>query len=469
EEKSSKTQHTVRVNGQELHYTAIAGTLLLRDEAEKPKASIFYVYYALDGTNPAERPITFAFNGGPGSSSVWLHMGALGPRRVPLTPEGQPVPPPYHLVDNQDTALTFTDLVFIDPVTTGYSRSAPGVNPAQFHSLNGDIQEVGDFIRLFLTHYDRWGSPKFLAGESYGTTRASALSQYLLSDEGIYLNGITLISSVLNFQTISFRSGNDLPYILYLPTYTAAAWYHKKLTGDLQSGTVQHAVDQARRFAGTTYASALLRGDTLTAADRKQIVQDLARFTGLPQQFIEDANLRVNIFQFTKELLKSEHETIGRYDSRIAGPDENVLSENMNYDPSYASVHGAYTAAFNEYIRKDLNWKIDIPYEILTSKVQPWNYTPFTNRYVDVGPRLKEAMVKNQFMKVLQANGYFDLATPFYATEYTFDHLGLTPALRENVSMMYCGAGHMLYLKQSCLDSLHQHMAHMYQSALASH
>ena len=468
EEKSSKTQHVIHVHGTELHYTAIAGTLLLRDEAQKPRASIFYVYYAQDGANPATRPITFAFNGGPGSSSVWLHMGALGPKRVALTPEGQPVPPPYHLLDNQDTALVFSDLVFIDPVTTGYSRNAPGVNPAEFHGLEGDVQEVGEFIRQFLTRYERWESPKFLAGESYGTTRAAALSQYLLSEEGIYLNGITFISSVFNFETISFESGNDLPYILFLPTYTAAAWYHKKLSGDLQSGDLQHAIEEARKFASTTYANALLKGDSLPPAERKQVEQELARFTGLPVQYIDQANLRVNIFQFTKELLKNERETIGRYDSRIVGPDVNVLSENMNYDPSYASVQGAYTAAFNEYVRKELNWQTDLPYEILTSKVRPWNYSPFTNRYVDVGPRLKAAMTQNGFMKVLQANGYYDLATPFFATEYALDHLELSPALRKNISVMYCAAGHMLYLKQSCLDSLHQHMAQMYQSALAA-
>jgi carboxypeptidase C (cathepsin A) len=469
EEKSSKTQHVIHVNGQELRYTAIAGTLLLRDEALKPTASVFYVYYAVDNANAGTRPLTFAFNGGPGSSSVWLHMGALGPMRVALTPDGEAVPPPYHLVENQDTALAFTDLVFIDPVTTGYSRNAPGINPAEFHGLEGDLREVGEFIREFLTHYDRWASPKFLAGESYGTTRASALSQYLLSEEGIYLNGITLVSSVLNFQTIAFQSGNDLPYILFLPTYTAAAWYHKKLSGDLQSGTVEHAVDESRRFAGTTYAQALLKGDSLSPAERKQIIQDLARFTGLPPEFIDQANLRVTIFQFTKELLKSERETIGRYDSRIVGPDENVLSNNMDYDPSYANVLGAYTSAFNQYVRKDLNWQTQIPYEILTPKVQPWNYAPFTNRYVDVSPRLKAAMTQNQFMKILQANGYYDLATPFYATEYTFAHMDLSPSLRKNISLFYCGAGHMLYLKQSCLDSLHEHMAQMYRDALSSH
>lgn len=471
EEKSSKTQHSITVNGQQLHYTAIAGTLVIKkdDGNGKPAASMFYVAYTLDGADAAKRPITFAFNGGPGSSSVWLHMGALGPRRVALTPEGTPVPPPYHLVDNQQTALAFTDLVFIDPVSTGFSRNAPGEDPKHFHGLEEDLDSVSDFIRLFLTRYDRWNSPKFLAGESYGTTRASALSQYLIQKDGIYLNGITLISSVLNFGTISFTPGNDLPYILFLPTYTAAAWYHKKLSGDLQSGTVEHAVEQARTFAGTTYAQALMRGDQLSAADRAQLVRQIAHFTGLPEQFIDDANLRVSAQRFFKELLRDRKETIGRYDSRLLGMDADAAGEHAEYDPSYAAVQGAFTDAFNHYVREDLNWKTDLPYEVLTGKVRPWNYSEFTNRYVDVADRLRQAMTQNQFMRVLQMNGYYDLATPFYATEYTFDHLGLAPNLRKNVSMAYCGAGHMLYLRQTCLETLHSSMSKMYQQALSSH
>src|SRR6185312_6022958 len=272
EEKVSKTQHTIRVNGRDLHYTAMAGTLLLKQDDGKPKASMFYVAYTLDGADTSKRPLTFTFNGGPGSSSVWLHMGALGPRRVPLTPEGQPVPPPYRIIDNEQTALPFTDLVFIDPVTTGFSRNAPGVDPKQFHGLEGDLNSVSDFIHLYLTRYERWNSPKFLAGESYGTTRAAGLSEYLISHHGIYLNGITLISTVLNFATLQFDKGNDLPYIVFLPTYTATAWYHKKLSGDLQKGDLQHAVDEARKFAGSTYAQALMKGDQLSPSERKQIV-----------------------------------------------------------------------------------------------------------------------------------------------------------------------------------------------------
>jgi carboxypeptidase C (cathepsin A) len=467
EEKTVKTQHVIRVGGQELHYTAIAGTLLLLKDDGKPKASMFYVSYSLDGADKTRRPLTFAFNGGPGSSSVWLHMGALGPRRVALTPDGQAVPPPYHLIDNQQTALVFTDLVFIDPVTTGFSRHAPGEDPKQFHGLEGDLAEVGDFIRLYTTRNGRWASPKFLAGESYGTTRAAGLSLYLLENEGIYLNGITLISSILNFETARFATGNDLPYILFLPTYTTSAWYHKKLSGDLQSGDLQHAAEEARKFAGGPYKDALMKGDKLSDTERKEMVQQVARFTGLPPEYVDESNLRISIFRFDKELLRSERKTAGRYDSRLEGVDVDAAGEHPEYDPSYAAVQGAFTATFNEYIRNELNWQTDMPYEILTAKVQPWSYSEFNNKFVDVAERLRSAMSQNQFMHVLQMNGYYDLATPFFATEYTFDHLGLEPKLRGNISMAYCDAGHMMYLKQNCLDELHHRMAQMYQSAAA--
>ncbi len=462
EEKSVKTQHTITVNGKQLHYTAIAGTLLLPKENGKPKASMFYVAYTLDGADPATRPVTFAFNGGPGSSSVWLHMGALGPRRVPLSAEGMAVAPPYHIVDNQETALVFSDLVFIDPVTTGFSRNAPGENPAQFHGLEGDLQSVGDFILLYLTKSERWASPKYLAGESYGTTRASALAKYLTEHNGIYLNGITLISSVLNFQTLLFHPGNDLPYPLFLPTYTAAAWYHKKLPQDLQSDALDDVLRQAREFAGGKYLTALEKGSSLNASDRTEIIRELARFTGLKPEYIDKSDLRVADQRFMKELLNSDREVIGRYDSRLVGPDSDPVSDGVDYDPSYTSVLGAFTAAFNQYVRDELNWKTDLPYEVLTSKVRPWDFGEFENAYVNVTDRLVDGMIANPFMKILQMNGYYDLATPFFATEYTFDHLPISPELRKNITFGYCGAGHMMYLKESCLSELHKQMQRMY-------
>ena len=465
-ETSSVTKHAIQINGKTLAYTATAGTLILKKDDAKPWASVFYVAYTLDGVqNLSKRPITFTFNGGPGSSSVWLHLGALGPKRVAMGPDGEQPKPPYQLVDNDDTALEFTDLVFIDPVTTGFSRAAPGQKEADFHGFDGDLESVAEFIRLYSVRADRWGSPKFLAGESYGTTRAAALSQYLLDKQGIYLNGITLISSVLNFETISFASGNDLPYALFLPSYTATAWYHKKLPKDLQ-GDLEKAIGESRRFAGNEYTVALMKGDKLTAAERTSVVHELARLTGLPEAFIEEANLRVSMQRFAKELLRSERKTIGRYDSRLEGLDHDAAGESPEYDPSYASVQGVYTAMFNAYVRGELGYKSDQPYQILTDKVQPWNYEKFQNRYVNVAGMLRDAMSENPNLRVMIANGYYDLATPFFATEYTVSHLGLEPALSNHVSLTYCEAGHMLYTKKSCLDSLHGSMADFYQKAV---
>ena len=463
-ETTSKTKHEITVNGKKIPYTATAGTLVLKKDDGKPWANIFYVAYTRDDvTDATKRPLTFTFNGGPGSSSVWLHMGALGPKRVAMGPDGEQPAPPYHLVDNEDTALVFTDLVFIDPVTTGFSREAPGENPAQFHSFDGDLESVGEFIRLWTTRSQRWDSPKFLAGESYGTTRASALSQYLLQHHGIYLNGITLISSVLNFETILFAPGNDLPYILYLPSYTATAWYHKKLPKDL--GDLEKALGESRSFAANEYTVALMKGDKLTAAERTNVGRQLARLTGLSEEFVEEANLRISISRFTKELLRKERRTVGRYDSRLEGVDFDAAGENPEYDPSYASVQGAYTAAFNEYLSVELKYESDLPYEILTGKVRPWSYKRFENQYVNTAEMMRQAMSQEPHLKVMIANGYYDLATPFFATEYTVNHLGLDPSLSGHISLTYCGAGHMLYTKKSCLDGLSKSMTDFYQQA----
>jgi carboxypeptidase C (cathepsin A) len=463
-ERLSKTQHSIVVKGQTIPYTATAGTLVLRREDEKPLASIFFVAYTRDGVpDKSKRPITFTFNGGPGSSSVWLHLGAFGPRRVAMPPDGTQPAPPYQLTDNENTPLVFTDLVFIDPVTTGFSRHAPGENPAQFHSVEGDLDSVADFIRLYTTRFERWESPKFLAGESYGTTRAAGLSQVLLQ-RGIYLNGVTLISSILNFATTRFEIGNDLPYVLFLPTYTATAWYHKKLAPDL--GDLQKAINESRRFAASEYALALLKGDKITPQERTSVARQLARLTGLSQKYIDAANLRVSIARFTKELLRDQRRTVGRYDSRLEGIDLDAAGERAEYDPSYAAVQGAFTAMFNQYVRADLKYESDLPYEILTGKVQPWNYGRYQNQYLNVAEGLRQAMTQNPNLRVLIVNGYYDLATPFFATEYTVNHLGLDPTLASHVSLAYCDAGHMLYTKKVCLDKLSSAMAALYQAAL---
>jgi carboxypeptidase C (cathepsin A) len=464
-ETTSRTKHEITVNGTKIPYTATAGTLVLKKEDGKPWASMFYVSYTRDDTpDPAKRPLTFSFNGGPGSSAVWLHLGALGPKRVEMGANGEPPAPPYRLVDNQDTALEFTDLVFIDPVSTGFSREAPGESAAQFHGFDGDLKSVAEFIRLYSVRAERWASPKFLAGESYGTTRAAALSQYLIRNDGIYLNGIVLISSVLNFGTISFAPGNDLPYELYLPSYTSTAWYHKKLPSDLQ-GSLEKAVGEARRFAGGEYASAMMKGDKLTSSERADVAKQLARLTGLSIAFVEESNLRVPPSRFEKELLRSDRRTLGRYDSRLEGEDADAAGDRPGYDPSYASVQGAYTATFNNYVRSELKYETDLSYEILTDKVNPWSYKEFENRYVNVADMLRDAMTQNQNLHVVIANGYYDLATPFFATEYTVSHLGLEPNLAGHVSLTYCEAGHMLYTRQSCLDNLRATMADFYRKS----
>jgi carboxypeptidase C (cathepsin A) len=467
EEKTSITEHTLHIGGQALRYSATAGTVVLKKEDGTPTASIFYIAYVKQGvTDASTRPLTFAFNGGPGSSSVWLHMGSLGPKRVLMEPEGAPTPPPYRFIDNEYSILDVTDLVFIDPVSTGYSRAATDAEARNFHGFTGDIQSVGEFIRLWTTRNARWTSPKFLAGESYGTTRASALSGYLQETLGLNLNGIVLISAILNFQTTSFAVGNDLAYPLFLPTYTATAWYHKKLPKDLQSAGLKEAIAESRGYAAGDYTLALMKGDAIPAAERRQIAQRLARLTGLSATFIDESNLRVPIFRFTKELLRDERRTVGRFDSRMKGIDSDAAGERPDYDPSYATVQGPYTAAWNQYVRSELKFETDLPYEILTGRVRPWSYREYENRYVNVAETLRQAMTQNPSLKVFVANGYYDLATPFFAAEYTFNHMSLDPALRANVSMGFYEAGHMMYTQLKSLQQSKEDIAKFVASCL---
>ncbi len=465
EERQSVTQHSVTLGGREIRYTATAGTVILKEEDGTPKASIFYIAYTLDGVkDPASRPLTFSFNGGPGSSSVWLHLGVLGPRRVLMDDEGMELPPPYRLVDNEASILDLTDLVFIDPVSTGYSRAVAGQEAKQFHGLDEDIAAVGEFIRLYTVRQARWSSPKFLIGESYGTTRAAGLSGYLQNRYGYFLNGIMLVSSILNFQTARFDTGNDLPYPLFLPTYTATAWYHKKLPADLQGKPLREVLDEVEEFALGEYHTALAKGSRLDAATRGQIAQKLARYTGLSQAFIERANLRIEIFRFTKELRRSERRTVGRLDSRFVGIDDDQNAGEVEHDPSMTGIMGPYTGTLNDYVRRELKFELDLNYEILTGKVHPWNFE--RGRYADVAGTLREAMTKNPSLKVYVANGYYDLATPYFATEYTFDHLGLDPSLQGNVSMSYYEAGHMMYIQKKSLLQQKKDLAAFYATAV---
>jgi carboxypeptidase C (cathepsin A) len=469
----AESKHSVKISGKEIKYTVTTGTIVLKEdvqdkdkdaEVEKARAQIFFIAYTKDGVRDnGKRPITFSFNGGPGSSSVWLHMGVLGPRRVMLTDEGDLPPPPFQLTDNQYSILDDTDLVFIDPMGTGYSRPVEGEKAKEWHGFKKDIESVGDFIRLYVTRYNRWLSPKFLAGESYGTTRAAGLSGYLQERHGMYLNGLMLISAVLDFTTIDFNVNNELPYILFLPAYAATAWYH----GKLKSKQTLHALlKEVEEFAIGEYNLALIKGASLSPGERTNIVEKLARYTGLSADFIERTNLRVIDSHFFKELLRERGRTVGRLDSRFTGIDRSGVTETIEYDPLLTNVLGPYTAAFYDYIRSELKFESDLPYEILSGKVwMNWSYAQFENKYVDVTETLRKAMTFNKYLKVFVANGYYDLGTPYFATEYTFDHLGLDPSLRDNVSMAYYDAGHMMYIHLPSLKAMKKDLSKFIQSA----
>jgi carboxypeptidase C (cathepsin A) len=467
QEETATTRHSVRVGEVEVRYTATAGTLLLREEVGTPKASIFYVAYTRDWDGDrSERPLTFAFNGGPGSSSVWLHLGLLGPRRVRMGDAPTPPPPPYRLVENAHTLLDATDLVFIDPVTTGYSREAPDEEQGAFHGFEQDIASVGDFIRLYTTRARRWASPKFVIGESYGTTRAAGLSGYLQKRHGLYLNGVMLISTVLNFLGYRFDPGNDLPYLLFLPTYAATAWYHHRLPEAVQQRDLRDLLDEVEAFALGDYALALLQGASLPAATREDVIARLARYTGLSPRYLAQTNMRIEIHRFAKELLRDQRRTVGRLDSRFTGMERDAAGEKLAFDPSYAAIQGPYTALLNHYVRNALAFKSDLPYEVLTDRVHPWDYGKHQNQYVNVAATLRQAMCQNPHLKVFVANGYYDLATPYLATAYTFDHMDLEPELRDNISMAHYASGHMMYIHEPSLAQLKEDLAAFLHAAV---
>jgi len=465
EEPPIVTKHEIRAAGRPLRYTVTTGMMPIKNREGETEARMFFIAYTLDDAGSrGRRPLTFSFNGGPGSSSVWLHLGALGPKRVKMNPDGTMPGPPYELVDNDQTWLTQTDLVFIDPVGTGYSRAARPDLAAKFLGLQGDIESVGEFIRLYLTRHERWSSPLFLAGESYGTTRASALSGYLI-DRGIALNGIMLISTIMNFMTTNFAPGNDLPYVLFLPSYAATAWYHKKLPSDLQAKSVQEVVAEVEAWAANQFLQALGKGDRLTAQERQEAVAKLSRYTGLDQRFIDDANLRVNLTLFRKELLRAERRSIGRLDSRFKGYDSNYASDSPDYDASEAAIRPPYTTTLNNYVRRDLGFKTDLEYYILGGGfTSPWNWGT-NNNYVDTSVALRTALAKNPYLKVFVAMGYYDMATPYFAADYTLHHISLDPMLLRNFSTGYYEAGHMMYIDEKSLVQMRADIGKFIQSS----
>jgi carboxypeptidase C (cathepsin A) len=468
-EVSSETKHSVTIGGTKIQYTATAGNIVLKTEEGKPKASFFYIAYIKDDVKDSStRPLTFSFNGGPGSSSVWLHLGIFGPKRVRMKDDGTPYPPPYYLEPNEYSILDLTDVVFIDPISTGYSRPVPGEPSSQYHGYQEDIESVGEFIRLYATRSKRWSSPKFIAGESYGTTRAAGLVHWLQDRHGMYFNGVILVSVAIDFQTLEFQPGNESPYILFLPTYTATAWYHKKLPSDLQQADLQTALNESRQFALNEYSLALLKGDQLSQNERKTIAQKLARLTGLSERFVEESDLRISDSRFFKELRRSERLTVGRLDSRFVGRDRDAAGENIEYDPSYSAIQGNFTASFNDYVRRELKYENDVAYEILMG-IRDWNPgKEFRDRYINSSEGLRQAITINPSLKVYVANGYYDLATPFFATESTFNHLGLDPSLRNNIEMHYYEAGHMMYINKPSLIQQRKDLTNFYQKALSA-
>ncbi|SHG60318.1 S10 family peptidase [Pedobacter caeni] len=463
-----KTKGSVTINGKVISYTATTGYMPLKTEDGKLRANIFYVAYTKDdGGDLTKRPVTYTFNGGPGSASVWLHMGVIGPKRIVMSDKGEALTPPYSYTNNEFSWLDQSDLVFIDPVGTGFSRAAPGVDKSEFQGYNEDIQSVGEFIKLYTTQNKRWGSPKFLAGESYGTTRAAGLSSYLQSAFKMYVNGIVLISAVLNFQTINFAIGNDLPYPLYLPSYAATSWYYKQLSPEMQAKDLKTLTAEAESFALNAYSTALMKGDKLPEAEYTKVVQQLSRYTGLSESFIRQTNLRINLPQYNKELLRKEGRTVGRLDSRFTGIDYDDTGSSTEYDPSNTgTISGPYTAGVLSYFGKELNYTNNLTYYILGGGVGRWNYSNVQNKYLNVAEYMRQAMSVNPSMKVWVLGGYYDFATPYFASKYVINHMGLRPEQAKNINFTYYEAGHMLYIHMPSLKQMKVDADSFYKNTL---
>ena len=470
------TEHRLVLDGRTLEYTATCGTVLLRlyndaqdakaegaagdtRQADKPRAAFFFIAYTLKSVEPAaSRAVTFSFNGGPGSSSVWLHLGLLGPQRVATDETGLAPPPPYALRDNEYTLLTHSDLVFIDPVGTGHSRMLENEKVTEFHEYQRDLDSVGEFIRLYLTRYERWSSPKYLIGESYGTTRAAGLSHDLQEKHDIYLNGVMLVSMAIDLQTLSFDHANDLPYALFLPTYAATAWYHRALGPDLQRKALREVIAAAEAFAHGEYSTALMQGSRLSPAERERIASQVARFTGLGVDYVLKCDLRPLDGRFCKELLRQRGQTLGRLDARFVGQDRDDAGEQPEADASMSNLAGAYAAGINRLLRQTLNYENDAPYVLHAPIWDKWKWKEFENKYVNVGASLRRAMLANPHMRVYVASGFYDLATPHAAADYTLSHLGLRDALAGNISVNYFEAGHMMYIHQPSLARMAQQL-----------
>ena len=449
---------TKMVNGPNFDYRVTAETIALPkpDEPGKDRAKIFYISYEIESDKP--RPIAFCFNGGPGSSSVWLHLGMLGPKRVELDAAGLGTTlaePPYGVVENEHSILEFCDLVFIDPVSTGFSRSEEKDDAKDFHGLEGDIESVGAFIHQYCSKHGRWDSAKYLIGESYGGIRAAGLANHLQSRYGMYLNGLVLVSAVVDFGTLRFGQGNDNPYVFFLPCYAAVAKYHGQIEGESPEVVYREALE----FANGEYHAALFAGSTLSAEKRGAIIEKLVRFTGLTADEIDRANLRLGSSYFRKLMMREEGKSVGRFDARVVGIDADKAGNYPDYDASSAVIMGPFSTAMNAYLREEIGVESEEVYEFITGKVHPWDYKPFTNRYVHLGDRLTAAMTNNSHLRIFVAAGYYDLATPPAAIEHTLSHLEIDPSLRENIVVRYYDGGHMMYTNLSELEKMKADLA----------
>ena len=463
-EKLSTTHHTISIDGKQIAYTARAGTMVLYDANGKPKATVFYISYTKDGVDSTKRPVTFFYNGGPGSASIWLDMGIMSPMHAEMGPNGTQPAPPYALVANPNSPLDVTDLVQIDAMMTGYSRPAPGVAATEFTGARNDVTMFGEFIRDYLDKYHRWASPKYLFGESYGTFRSAGLASELQENEGIYLNGIMLLGTVLDLGEIAPSPDNDIGYANFLPTYAATAWYHKKLPADLQSQTLPQVVQQARDYAYGDYLTALGKGNELTAVERTAVAQKLARLTGVSEQFVLNTNLRIDPGTYRTELLRSQGEMLGRYDSRLIGIDANASEQRQDYDPSDVAPSGAFMSAFMRYLEDDLGYSTNLQY-YMGGHTGRWDWGPGGyGGYPSEVESLRSAMAKDPNLHVLVGAGYYDMATPFANAEYTFRHMGFGKTYRDRVKFDYYESGHMAYLNQASAAQLKANIAKFIES-----
>ncbi len=462
---SSSTMHRISVGGRSVEYTATAGLLVIRDDEDKPMANMSYVAYTRRDVKAGEaRPIMFAFNGGPGSSSMWLHMGALGPRRVVVS-DPQPTPPaPYKLVDNEYGVLDRSDLVMIDPVGTGLSRAVCDHKDDEFWAVDPDIDSVSRFIAQYVSDNNRWTSPKYLLGESYGTTRAAAIANDLRVKRSLDLNGLILVSVATDIEAIFAElPGNERPYAAYLPGYAAVAWYHHALPA--APPALEPLLQEVRAYAMGPYMQALLKGDALSEAERDTVAAKLHEYTGLSTEYLKQANLRVSELAFTHELLRAQRKTVGRLDGRFVGDTLDQLSKYAEYDPQAASISAAFVATFNDYLHGDLKFGQGETYRASNYAIEEkwkWTHRPIgaegEQPIVNSGVDLALALTQDASLQVLVLNGYFDLATPFSATEYMMSHLGVPPDASARIHMQYYEAGHMMYVHPASLHKMKSDM-----------